>query len=129
MTRTASRRKPAARPSARRVPKRSTPAPALRELWLAGLGTAAVAREAADDLVDRLVAKGRETEPRVRASADRAVTTLRREAGRVAGTVADELGARAKSAVEGAFDRLGVAPKKRAKNILHRLGDLADAIL
>lgn len=129
MTRTASQRKPAARSTARRVPKRPTQAPALRELWLAGLGTAAAAREAADDLVDRLVAKGRETEPRVRAGADRAVAKLRREAGRVAGTVADELGARAKSAVEGAFDRLGVAPKTRARNILHRLGDLADAIL
>jgi hypothetical protein len=129
MTRTATKRRPAARATARRAPHRPTHAPALRELWLAGLGTAAAAGEAADGLVDRLVAKGRETEPRVRARAGRAAATLKREAGRVAATIADELGTRAKSAVEGAFDRLGVAPKKRAKNILHRLGDLADAIL
>jgi hypothetical protein len=57
------------------------------------------------------------------------VAGLRRQSRRVAAKLADELGTRAKGAFEGAFERLGVAPRKRAKNVLHRLGDLAEAIL
>ena len=134
MTRTATKRRSTARAATtRRAPAVAAKTPAvrggnLRELWLAGLGAAAVTGEAATGLVDALVATGREAEPRVKASAERAVASLRRETRRVATKVADDLGTRAKGAVESAFVRLGVAPRK-SKNVLHRLGDLAEAIL
>lgn len=97
----------------------------LRELWLAGLGAAAATGEAANDFVDVLVRKGRETEPRVVATVERAYASARKSAVRTA----DEIGARAKGAVDEAFLRLGVDARPRTKNVLHRLGDLAEAIL
>jgi polyhydroxyalkanoate synthesis regulator phasin len=134
MTRTATKRRTGGRSAARSTRttaaarRGAVDAPSLRELWLAGLGAAAVTGEAANDLVEALVAKGREAEPRVKASAERAATVLRRETRRVANQVAEDLGARAKRTVQGALERLGVAPRK-SKNVLHRLGDLAEAIL
>lgn len=97
----------------------------LREVWLAGLGAAAATGEAANELVDILVAKGRQTEPRLVASADRALAFAKKNAVQAA----DELRTRAKDAVDGALHRLGVNARPRTKNVLHRLGDLAEAIL
>ncbi len=97
----------------------------LREIWLAGLGAVATTGEAASGFVDLLVAKGRETEPRLVASAERTLISAKRSATRTV----DELGERAKSAIEDAMQRLGVGNRARTKNMLHRLGDLAEAIL
>jgi polyhydroxyalkanoate synthesis regulator phasin len=104
--------------------RRAQAAP-LRELWLAGLGAAAATGEAASDVVDLLVEKGRTAEPRVAAAAARALAAARARAGEVA----DELGERAQDALRETLDRLGVERRPRSKNLLHRLGDLAEAIL
>jgi hypothetical protein len=131
MNRKATGRRSSARPAARSksgsnaARRVAADTPSLRELWLAGLGAAAATGEAATGLAELLVEKGREAEPRVRASAGKVASALSREGRRVA----DDLGTRAKGAVEGAFERLGVTPRKRTKNVLHRLGDLAEAIL
>ena len=130
-TRTANRpraRRKVARPaqkSQRRTHVTHAELTPLREVWLAGLGAAAATGEAANELVDILVAKGRQTEPRLVASADRALAFAKKNAAQAA----DELRNRAKDAVDGALHRLGVNARPRTKNVLHRLGDLAEAIL
>ena len=96
-----------------------------RELWLAGLGAAAASGEKASELVELLVAKGRETEPAVVATAGRVLESARERATRTAA----DLGSEAKVALEKALDKLGVPQRPRNKNLLHRLGDLAEAIL
>jgi polyhydroxyalkanoate synthesis regulator phasin len=119
-------RKKGARPArnAHRRPHAIETTP-LRELWLAGLGAAAATGEATTDFVDLLVAKGKQAEPRVVATADRALAMARKSAQ----SATNELRSRAKVAVEGALDRIGVNARPRTKNVLHRLGDLAEAIL
>jgi polyhydroxyalkanoate synthesis regulator phasin len=109
----------------RRAPAKLTEAQQVRTFWLAGLGAIATAGEAAADFVDVLVKKGREREPRVRAAASRLVKNAQKNASGIA-TVAER---RTREVVDGAFERLGVGSKPRQKNLLHRLGDLAEAIL
>jgi polyhydroxyalkanoate synthesis regulator phasin len=109
----------------RRAPAKAAEAQPLRDLWLAGLGAMATAGESANDFVDVLVRKGREREPRVRAAAARLVKNVQKNAT----GIASEAERRTREAVDGAFERLGVGSRPRQKNLLHRLGDLAEAIL
>ena len=132
MTRSTRTRKTTSRAkSARTTQKKSStttqvPQPAsLREVWLAGLGAAAATSEAATGLFDLLVEKGKEAEPRVAAAAESTVAGAREKATRAA----EEVGATAKTAVESAMRQLGVSARARNKNLFHRLGDLAEAIL
>jgi len=114
--RTAPRRKPAVPESAGLE---------LRQLWLAGLGAMATTGEAAASMVEALVARGRTQEPKTRAAAAKAV----REARRSVEVLANEAGRRSRMAIDEAMNRLGVDERPRSKNILHRLGDLAEAML
>jgi poly(hydroxyalkanoate) granule-associated protein len=109
----------------RRAPAKATEMQQLRNVWLAGLGALATAGESANALVDVLIAKGKQREPRARAAAARLV----KRAQATADELASETQRRTRQAVDGAFERLGVAGKPRQKNLLHRLGDLAEAIL
>jgi polyhydroxyalkanoate synthesis regulator phasin len=110
--------------------KRARPRPAapesqLRQVWLAGLGAVAATTETAAGLVDELIARGRRQEPATRAAAEQAVRTAR---GVVEG-VATEAGRRSQQLVKDAMSRLGVKAQPRSRNILHRLGDVAEALL
>jgi poly(hydroxyalkanoate) granule-associated protein len=107
----------------RRKNRRARPAEpeAARELWLAGLGALAAAGESGRRAFDALVARGRRAEPAVAAAADRA-------AGRARGAV-ESLVEEAAGRSRELLDRLTPASRsRRAKNILHRLGDLAEAL-
>ncbi len=114
---------------ARRAPRRAAVKPAeaqqFRNVWLAGLGALATAGDAANDLVDALIKKGREREPRVRAAAARLVKNVEKNAT----GIATEAQRRTRKVVDDAFERLGVGSQPRQKNLLHRLGDFAEAIL
>lgn len=121
----------------KRSPRRKTARPAraravaavpetqLRQVWLAGLGALATTGETANGLFDDLVARGRKQEPATRAAAEKVV----REARGVVESVAAQAGRRSKELVNGAIARLGVKEQPRARNILHRLGDFAEALL
>ena len=113
----------------RRAPRRTAAKPAemptLHNLVLAGLGAVVTAGEAANGVVDLLVAKGKQREPRARA----AVARLVKRAQAKADGIAAETQLRARKVVDSAFERLGVGGKPRQKNLLHRLGDFAEAIL
>jgi polyhydroxyalkanoate synthesis regulator phasin len=124
--RPAGARKQGARPVSkpRRNPSSAPAETSLRELWLAGLGAVAETRESARELVDLLVEKGKETEPRLEASARRAFALAREGAAQTTG----ELTERARIVLDGARERLGIDARPRRKNVLHRLGDLAEAI-
>jgi poly(hydroxyalkanoate) granule-associated protein len=97
----------------------------LRQVWLAGLGALAATGETANGLFDELVARGRKQEPATRAAAEKAV----RDARGVVESVAAQAGRRSKALVDEAIARLGVKNQPRSKNILHRLGDVAEALL
>lgn len=124
MTTTRKRATPRRR-APRRAPVKPAEAQQLRNVWLAGLGAVSAAGEKAADFVDALVEKGKEREPRVRAAAARLVKNAQKNATGIA-TQAER---RTRELVDGAFERLGVGSKPRQKNLLHRLGDLAEAIL
>jgi hypothetical protein len=96
-----------------------------RSLWLAGLGLTGAAIETATDTFDALVAKGRQQEPKTVAAAEKIVRDARRRATAVVG----EAARRSKQGVESALEVLGVDNRPRQKNVFHRLGDLAEAIL
>jgi len=115
-------------PRTRRAPRRRTaaiPESQLRQVWLAGLGAVAVTGESAAVVVDQLISRGKRQEPATRAAAEKAV----REARGLVVDLANEAGRRSKKLVDQAIDRLGVESKPRSKNILHRLGDIAEALL
>jgi polyhydroxyalkanoate synthesis regulator phasin len=115
-------RKTAARKTAARA---ATPLGAGRELWLAGLGLAGAAIEAATDTFDALVKEGKTREPQVRAAAARVVRKTQKHARGVAAGAAKA----SKQALGEALDALGVDNRPRQKNLFHRLGDLTDAVL
>lgn len=96
-----------------------------RSLWLAGLGLAGAAITTATDTFDALVAKGRQQEPKTVAAAEKVVRDARRRANAVVGEAARV----SKQGVESALEALGVDNRPRQKNVFHRLGDLAEAIL
>lgn len=116
------RRKPSrpARPRAAAAPDSQ-----IRQVWLAGLGALAATGETANGLFDELVARGRKQEPATRAAAEKVV----RDARGVVESVATQAGRRSKALVNDAIARLGVKEQPRSKNILHRLGDFAEALL
>ena len=113
------------RRAARRSPAKPAEMPTLHNIVLAGLGAVVTAGEAANGVVDMLIAKGKQREPRARA----AVARLVKDAQAKADGIAAETQLQARKIVEGAFERLGVGGKPRQKNLLHRLGDFAVAIL
>ncbi|MCM2270420.1 MAG: phasin family protein [Thermoanaerobaculia bacterium] len=117
------RKKPArtARPRA----AATAPESQLRQVWLAGLGAVVTAGETANGLVDELIVRGRKQEPATRAAAEKAVRAAR---GAVEG-VAAEAGRRSQQLVKETMSRLGVKEQPRSRNILHRLGDFAEALL
>lgn len=103
-----------------------------RSLWLAGLGLAVAAVEGATGVFETLVAKGRVQQPEARAAAERMLVAARRQAaelGELAADAARKGKRQLDGTLEGAMDRLGVDRRPRSKNLLHRLGDLADAML
>ena len=122
-------RKKAKAAQPRRAPRRASAKPAemqpLHDIWLAGLGAVRTAGEAANGVVDMLIAKGKKREPRARA----AVARLVKSAQATADEIASETQRQTRKIVDGAFERLGVGGKPRQKNLLHRLGDFAEAIL
>lgn len=124
VTRKTRTRKPAAK---RRAGSAPVPAagPSPRELWLAGLGAALVAGETARDAVDALVVRGREREPRVVAAAER----VARDARSAVEETAAQAARISRRMIDDALERFGQRPAPRQKNILHRLGDLAEALL
>lgn len=97
----------------------------LRQVWLAGLGALATTGETATVVFDELVARGRKQEPATRAAAERVV----REARGAVESAAAEAGRRSKQLMDEAITRLGVKAQPRSRNILHRLGDFAEALL
>jgi polyhydroxyalkanoate synthesis regulator phasin len=97
----------------------------VRELWLAGLGVAASTGETAGRVIDTLVERGRREEPKLKAEAKRMVAETRAKAEELGSAV----GRSAKRMLDEASRRLGVEDRRRPKNLLHRLGDLAEAIL
>ena len=115
--------KKSARP---RRPAPVTEAEALREVWLAGLGALATTGESTAKAFDALVARGKRLEPSVIAAAERTAREAR-------GTVEELAGLayrRSQALVGETLDR--ITPERRSpksKNILHRLGDLAEALL
>lgn len=117
-----STRKRSARPAR---PTAAAPDSQLRQVWLAGLGALATTSETANGLFDELVARGRKQEPATRAAAEKVV----REARGVVEGVAAEASKRSKELVHDAMSRLGVKEQPRSRNILHRLGDVAEALL
>lgn len=96
-----------------------------RSVWLAGLGLGVSVVEGASEAFDALVARGRRQEPKTMAAARKAVKDVRR----TAGELADEAARASKRKIDEALDALGVESNPRPKNLLHRLGDLAEAIL
>ena len=74
---------------------------------------------------DELVVRGRQQEPKTLAAARR----VAREARGTANGWAIDATKLGKQWIDQAFDRLGVPDRPRQKNILHRLGDLAEALL
>ncbi len=96
----------------------------MRQLWLAALGAASGVGEAAERLVETLVERGREREPLARARAAETAEQLRGIATRLAA----EAERRCRGAIDAARRSLGVVERRRPKNVLHRLGDLAEAI-
>jgi len=115
-------RKRATKRAARPTPPTGDP---LRELWLAGLGAVAATGETAAEAFDTLVARGRRLEPTVVAAAERTA----REARGAVEELAAEASRRSKKLVDEALDRIGAHRAPRSKNILHRLGDIAEALL
>jgi len=116
--------------SARRKQTRKTRTTAatpdsLRDVYLAGLGAVATAGEGAQLAFDALVARGRETEPRLTAAARRSL----REARGAVEDLASKAGKRSLELVDEALEKIGRGTPRREKNILHRLGDLAEALL
>jgi hypothetical protein len=123
--RSAPRRRAATRrPAARRAVRPSPPGGA-RQVWLAGLGAAVASTELAIGFVDALVARGRKEEPQTIATAERLVGELRGNAERLVRRATLE----SRRAIDGAIRQLGVPDHPRRKNVLHRLGDLAEALL
>jgi hypothetical protein len=122
-----STRSPRARRAAR--PSRTVPASPVelpRELWLAGLGALAATGETATRAFGALVVRGERREPEVVA----AVRRVADDARAVAESVVRDAAQRSRRAVDEAVERLSPTPRSpRSKNILHRLGDLADALL
>jgi hypothetical protein len=111
--------------AARRSRPSISPTDPLREFWLAGLGVVAATGETAGDAFDLLVARGRRVQPRLMAAAER---QLRDARGRV-DEIAAEAGRQSKRALDEALEKLGAETRPREKNILHRRGDLAEALL
>ncbi len=127
-------RRPAARPRKSARPKNTvetvvqageTVFESGRSLWLAGLGLAGSAVETATETFDALVARGKRQEPKSIAAAEQVVRQVRQRANRLAREAAKY----SKQQLEGAFEALGVDNRPRQKNLFHRLGDLAEAIL
>lgn len=116
-------RKPATKRPARSAWTPSLPAP--REIWLAGLGVVVAAGETTTELVDDLVRRGKLREPKVKAKARGWV----RDARKGAEGLADDALDTTRRAIDRAVKSLGVENPPRNKNILHRLGDLAEALL
>ena len=117
---------------ARRAPRaarRMSPRPAIesqaRQVWLAGLGAMATTSETASAWLDFLVARGRKREPAAIAMAQKAARDTRR----AVEDLAAEAGRRSLRLFDDAIERLGVQPQSRSRNILHRLGDVAEALL
>ena len=96
----------------------------VRRFWLAGLGAVATTGETAVELLDELVARGKKREPATVAAAEKAV----RDARRAVESLAAETGRRSMRLVDDAIDRLGIKAQPRRRNILHRLGDVAEAL-
>ncbi len=96
-----------------------------RSLWLAGLGAAGVVLETATGAFDALVERGRRAEPRAIAAAHQAGRDARRAAGELAGSAARA----SRRQIDNVLDAVGIDNRPRRKNLLHRLGDLAEAIL
>jgi len=94
-------------------------------MWLAGLGAVAAAGETTNDLLDELVRRGKLREPKVKASARGWVRDVRKGAEGLANDALDAT----RQAIDRAAKSLGVEERPRNKNILHRLGDLAEALL
>jgi hypothetical protein len=106
-----------------------SPRPAIesqaRQVWLAGLGAMATTSETASAWLDFLVARGRKREPAAIAMAQKAARDTRR----AVEDLAAEAGRRSLRLFDDAIERLGVQPQPRSRNILHRLGDVAEALL
>lgn len=96
-----------------------------RTLWLAGLGLAGAAYQAATETFDALVARGRREEPKTRAAAQRVVRQVRTRAT----GLANDASRLSKRKLDQALDALGVDKSPRPKNVFHRLGDLTEALL
>lgn len=118
--------------SAGKTAKRKAPAqtwlpelPGPRDVWLAGLGVVVAAGETTDELMDELVRRGKLREPKVKAKARGWVRDVRKGAESLADDALDTT----RQALDKAAKSLGVEEKPRNKNILHRLGDLAEALL
>lgn len=122
---TTPKRSPRRKPSRPARPRAAAPDSQIRQVWLAGLGALAATGETANGLFDELVARGRKQEPATRAAAEKVV----RDARGVVESVATQAGRRSKALVNDAIARLGVKEQPRSKNILHRLGDFAEALL
>ena len=99
-----------------------------RTLWLAGLGAAVSALEGAAGAFEALVEKGRHQEPRAKAVADRVLSGARAQADGL-GELARGAARRGRRELDQALARIGAGATARPKNLLHRLGDLAEAIL
>jgi len=96
-----------------------------RSLWLAGLGLTATTIETAEDAFGLLVARGKQREPKTLAAAKKVI----RDARRAANDLATDAARASKKKLDEALDAFGVDHRARPKNLLHRLGDLAEAIL
>jgi hypothetical protein len=109
-----------------RRPAAAREAEALREIWLAGLGALVTTGETSAKAFDALVKRGKKLEPSLIAAAERTAREAR-------GTVEELAGLayrRSQALVGETLDR--ITPERRSpksKNILHRLGDLAEALL
>lgn len=120
-------RRPAGKATRRSAPKASwiPELPGPRDVWLAGLGVVAAAGETTDELIDELVRRGKLREPKVKAKARGWVRDVRKGAESLADDALDTT----RNAIDRAAKSLGVEERPRNKNILHRLGDLAEALL
>jgi len=96
-----------------------------RSLWLAGLGLAATTMETAEGAFGALVARGKQREPKTLTAAKKVI----REARRTANDLATDAARASKKKLDEALDAFGVDQRARPKNLFHRLGDLAEAIL
>lgn len=97
----------------------------MRQIWWAGLGAVAATGETATELVDELIARGKKREPALVAAAERSL----RDARRTVEKLASEAGKRSMRLFDETIEQLGVKPQPRSRNILHRLGDVAEALL